>query len=788
MFQDTLSARGRFVAGGSLLFLAAACSSGADVGTFTGGGPPLTPLAVDFNLRTDLVLGASQVSDAIPVDLNGDGLLDVVEANFLDGTIRSALRDSLGGFSLGEIVSGGGGAVWRLGAGDVDFNGLVDIVAVEVQHDLLPGSQPGVTVFFQDAPGSFGNVETLPLAGNPIDLDVIPTAVAPLIAQSGGAVGGTVIVVAETGSSQLSLVRFGGLGLEVVDTLSSSSLGRGKPFTIAAIDVGNDGLADIAVGEVEVEGGLPDRVIVYPADLAGGFADPILLSLSAAPILDAVGDVDGDGFEDLGVAQLDSDLGQILRFDAGGLASVESISLPGGSSSMVFGDFNGDGLADVAATILLTQELVVRLASPTVGTALSFEPARIFNAGPLPRTVAAVDLNGDSALDLLCPSDEDVAMLFGDGNGDFRAARGYKSSGSPVLVDTADLDGDGDLDVVTVDVYQRQFAFLENIDGEGTLQLAAMVPFVVPTEIELPGGFDIGDVDGDGRPDVVIALHALGEVRILHNPGSVAGFASTTVDTKVLGSDLYGVVLADFDEDGALDMAVSSAGDRTARILMNDPEDLGNWTEKAPIDLPFTPAAIVADDLDGDGMMDLAFTGYTELIAEGGETPVIGVLAGDALGNFAVAAVLPVDSLGASLACNDLNGDGMGDLVAGQPSLAFDDVWVYLTVGKFEFEGYPLAIGGSPGAVNIADVNRDGDLDLLVPTGEGALKVALGDGTGAFPIVEPPGAGGWPVPIGTNYSAFADLDGDELPDLVMVSSKTPNVWVGKNASVEMPSM
>jgi hypothetical protein len=786
MIQAKLPMRARLASAG-LLLLAASCDSGADVGTFGGGAPPASPLDVDFRLRTDLILGATQTADAIPVDLDGDGQLDVVEANFLDGTIRTALRDPLGSFVPGETVAGGGGAVWRLGSGDVDGDGLVDVVAVEVHHGGLPGSAPGVTVFFQDAPGSFGAVETFPLFGEPIDLDVIPGAPAPGVI-GGGAVGGTLIVVAETTAARLALVRWNGAALEGVGQLSSAPLGMGRPLTIAKIDVGADGLADLAVGEIDVSGSQPDRIVLYPADGLGGFGSPMMLSLSAAPILDAVGDVDGNGFEDLGVAQLESDQGQILRFDAGGLLAIDPVELPGGSSSIVFGDFDGDGLGDMAATILFSQELVVLMATPTEGTALGFEPPVIYSAGQLPRTVAAVDLDGDLTLDLICPSDEGVSMLFGDGDGGFRAARGFPVGEQPVLVKAADLDGDGDQDVLTVDVLQRQFGFLENLDGAGTLELVAEVPFTVPAEIELPGGFDVGDLDGDGRPDVVIALHAMGEVRVLHNPGSVAGFATADFDSYPLGEGLYGVVLVDVNGDEALDVVVSSSGDRTCRILLNDPDELGVLSERPAIELSFVPAAVIAGDLDGDGHVDLAFTGLEDEVAEGALSPVLGILGGDGIGNFVVETVLPVDALGASLECGDLNGDGMCDLVAGQPSLFNEDVWCYMSMGGFEFEGYPMPIGGSPGAVNLFDVNRDGDLDLLVPTGEGKLKLALGDGNGTFPVIEPPAAGGWPVPVGAVFSALADLDGDGLPDLVMVSPKTPNVWVGKNVSVEIPAM
>jgi hypothetical protein len=61
---------------------------------------------------------------------------------------------------------------------------------------------------------------------------------------------------------------------------------------------------DIVVGEVDVAGGQPDRVIAYPATGAG-FGAPLVLSASAGPVLDKIGDVDGNGFDDVGVAQLE---------------------------------------------------------------------------------------------------------------------------------------------------------------------------------------------------------------------------------------------------------------------------------------------------------------------------------------------------------------------------------------------------------------------------------------------------------------------------------------------------
>jgi hypothetical protein len=278
-------------------------------------------------------------------------------------------------------------------------------------------------------------------------------------------------------------------------------------------------------------------------------------------------------------------------------------------------------------------------------------------------------------------------------------------------------------------------------------------------------------------------------VRVVHNPGTtVAGFNTTTYEIYGFGSKLYGVALGDLDGDQRLDIVVSSSGDNTAHVLLNDPANPGFFLEQPPI-APRLRAG--RGRLHGHRRRRRPGRRlHGPHVRAGGRPrgPRARRAGGRRRRRVQPATALPVDTVGASLVSGDFNDDGWGDLVAGQPALAFQQVWVYVSIGGFDFEGTPLELPGSPGAVEVADVDNDGNVDIVVPTGEGSLRVALGDGTGAFPIIEPPGQGTWPVPLGTSYTAFADVDGDELPDLIMVSPQSPDVWIGRNLSVEIPTL
>ena len=463
----------------ALAALAIGCSdTGGEANTSGGsGGTGGPPLAIDFALRRDLQLGDTFVNDVHAVDLDGDGFADLVEANFYDAEATISLGNADGSFTpIGSFPTVG--FAFKVSSGDFDGDGREDVVAV--CGDFQGASTSGVTVLLQGPnDGEFGTlVSELELSADPKDV-----AVAPVSGIPGDAGPDELFVAVRDLSSILRLQLDGGLALQEVERFDSADLGSvGGPFSCAVTDLGADGVLDLVVGEVDVADGSPDRVVTF-ARSGGGFGSPALVLAGAAwPLVESVGDVDGNGFDDVSVAQLQSDEVYLLAGDGGGLSTTYSLVFGGNTSSVVFADVDDDGLADVIGTVFENNAIEVRLADGP----FSWQDPTFYQSGFLPRAIGLIDLPGDDVPDLLCANQEDVSVLMGLGGGAFRGAIGFPTlTGGPVAVATEDLDRDGDLDAIAIAVFQQAVSFMEG-KADGSLVTVTTVP-LVPTEDETPG-------------------------------------------------------------------------------------------------------------------------------------------------------------------------------------------------------------------------------------------------------------------------------------------------------------
>lgn len=764
----------------TLAALAGACSdAGGKASTSGGGGGPGAdlPLAVDFALRRDLQIGDSFVNDVHAADLDGDGLTDLVEANFFDAAVSIALGNADGSFTpIGSFPTVG--FAFKVSTGDFDGDGREDVAAV--CGDFDGASVSGVSVLLQGpADGEFGSLQSdLVLDGDPKDV-----AVGPVSGLAGDSTGARELLVAVRDLKSVLRLQLDAGELVEVERFGSGALGAvGGPFSCALADLGGDGILDVVVGEVDVVDGSPDRVVAFPRETAG-FGDPILVLAGAEfPLVEAVGDVDDNGFDDVSVAQLESDEVFLLAGDSGGLGTIESLIFEGNTSSVVFADVNDDDLADVIGTVFETNAIEVRLADGP----MSWGDPIFYQSGILPRAIGLIELPGDTVPDLLCANQEDVSVLYGLGQGAFRGAVGFPTeTGGPVAVVTEDLDRDGDLDAIAIAVFQQAVSFMEGRD-DGSLVTVTTVP-LVPTDNETPGFLAIEDMDGDGDRDVLITVQEPNQVRLLRNNGTVDGFdEAEPSDVYEVGARPTGIVTGDVNGDTLPDVVVGNLDDDSIQVLLNTGN--GEFQVQDAIGIGASPAALVLVDLDADEILDLVLTTGAPTLGDGSETDSGSclVLRGDGNGDFVLTTVLPVDSTATSLDVADLDGDGLPEIVVAPTGLEFEALNILRNGGDLAFEREDLVVGPSPANVAIIDINRDGNLDLFVPSGGGELLIAPGDGQGGFGELLPGELGALPVLRDTIGFDLADLTDDELPELLFVASHSPFVWVGVNTSVELP--
>lgn len=341
--------------------------------------------------------------------------------------------------------------------------------------------------------------------------------------------------------------------------------------------------------------------------------------------------------------------------------------------SVAVGDFNGDGRPDLAHTNFLGG-VSVRLNDGTG----AFPTSTTYGAGSEPNAVAVGDLNGDSKLDLAVAnrSGSSVSVLLGNGDGTFVAAVNFSTGAfgsNPYSVAVGDLNADGRLDLAVANVGTDNVAVLLNTapTGAAVPSFAAHVDFAVG---DGPFSVAIGDLSGDGRPDLVTANEYNDTVSVLVS-STAAGAAVPSFAAHVAYAAADGplsVALGLLNADGSLDVAAANifAG-RNVSVLVGN----GDGTLAAATNYPLpttagSPYAVRTGDFDGDGNLDLATANFNG--------PSASVLLGDGSGTFSVGGTYPTGSSPYSVAVGDFNGDGKPDLVTsnffgtidGRPSLS----------------------------------------------------------------------------------------------------------------------
>ena len=347
------------------------------------------------------------------------------------------------------------------------------------------------------------------------------------------------------------------------------------PVEVAAGDFTGDGVLDLALTQSNYPVG-PGSIQVLPGHAVGGIPDgtfegPITTPLGGIPLGLVAADLDHDGHLDLIVGNWGSNAVQVLRgLGAGTFATP--LLLPAGAQpyEIVTGDFNSDGVTDIAAADNAQNSVQVLIAGKNPGTGAwdgTFAAAVAYATSNLPLSIAAGDFTSDGITDLVCTEsfNSTVALFIGAGSGGV---------------------------------------------GNGTFLPALHVPAGLE-----PYDIGTGDFNADGRLDLVVVSGALDGVRVLLGTGT--GFFPV-VTSYLVGSTCTGVAVADFDQDGIDDIAVTNSSAFGATNQMSVLRGLGsggagNGTFDTPVsyDNCCTPVHPITADVDGNGRADVVSCEYT---------------------------------------------------------------------------------------------------------------------------------------------------------------------------------
>jgi hypothetical protein len=533
----------------------------------------------------------------------------------------------------------------------------------------------------------------------------------------------------------------------------------GGPASVAIGDVNGDGKPDLAVANysshnVSVLLGNGDGTFQTAVNYASGGNSPLFV---------VVGDLDGDGRPDLAVANESSDnVGVLIGKGDGTFKAAVNYAVGAKPASVAMADMNRDGNPDlIVANTGRSQfgSLAVLLGNGdgTFGSAASHATAY----GPISVAVGDVNRDGNPDLAVLNYYSHDIRVYFGDGNGTFAFGANYTTGDWPYSVAVGDVNGDGNPDLAVTNRSSDNISVLLG-NGDGTFQ--EKVDFAAG---DGPMCVAVGDVNRDGKPDLAVA-NAGGNVSVIVN---ATNFEPLGQFTPALGSPFAAglsprsVEVGDVNRDGKPDLVVASHGSDSVSVLLGN----GDGTFQRAVDYAAGggPASVAVRDVNRDGKPDLTVANeYTDNVS---------VLLGNGDGTFQPAVNYAAGDGPRSVAIGYVNGVGKPYLAVA--NYFSHNVSVLLGNGDGTFQAaVNYAAGDGPASVVVGDVNRDGKPDLAVanpgPPFAGSLSVLLGSDDGIFQAAQVYPTGENPIAV-----AVGDVSGDGKPDLAVANWSGDNVGV-----------
>jgi FG-GAP-like repeat/FG-GAP repeat len=447
-------------------------------------------------------------------------------------------------------------------------NGRIDVGSLEVQPAPTLGNYPNISVPLSgdtavtpDATPAnttsinvstdsnfHGTFAASPTAGVVTVTDAHPAGTYAVMVTAFGPGGTTTKTFALTVTRGISC----GAGFTFTGNIAA---GGANPQSVAIGDFNGDGQQDLAIANGQFSP--PFTVSIRLGNGLGGFAAAAEVSVVSSPYSVAIGDFNGDGKQDLAVAN-NSPTGTVsirLGDGLGGFTGSTEVSVGSGPRSVAIGDFNGDGKQDLAVANSGANTVSIRLGDGLGG----FSGSTSVDVGSGPRSVAIGDFNGDGKEDFATANDgaNTVSIRLGDGLGGFSGATEISVGSSPVSVAIGDFNGDGKQDLAVANSGSQTVSIRL---GDGLGGFSGSTQIGVGIFGANPSCVAIGDFNGDSKQDFAVSTTGVGS----QQPGPVSirlgdgmgGFSGSMEITG--GYFLSSVAIGDFNGDSKQDLAVTN--------------------------------------------------------------------------------------------------------------------------------------------------------------------------------------------------------------------------------------
>ena len=373
--------------------------------------------------------------------------------------------------------------------------------------------------------------------------------------------------------------------------------------------------------------------------------------------------------------------------------------------------------------------------------------------GLTPQSLAAADLDGDGNLDLVTANlSRSLSILRGNGDGTFDRREDFPIGETPYSAAIYDLNEDGRLDIVLVD---STLDVVSVIDGIGTCQFGHRRDYQPGNR---PSHVKVGDWNEDGHPDLAVTDEGDNTLSILLGAGD-GTFGHRTAYR--IGDDPCYSDAGDLNGDGHLDLATANEVSNNLSVLLGNGD--GTFRDAVDYQAGFNPRSLKIGDFNGDGRLDIAAGNFLD--------DTISLLLGNGDGTLRAQTQIPTGQCPWSTAIGDLNGDGRLDVVTAD--VCESSVSVLLGDGSGSFARVSYPAGFFARFVVLGDANGDGHLDVLVSSEGGSNVVALlGGGHGDFRTGAAYGVGSRP-----SSAVAGDWNGDGRKDLAVSNADSRTISV-----------